>query len=141
VSIIKEFREFAMRGNVIDLAVAVVIGGAFNKIVTSLVENMIMPPVNLITAKFGVNFKEWAIKQTFVLPKKDAAGNEILDAAGLPVMEAVNYTVLNIGPFIQTVVDFTLLAVSVFLVIKTMNTLKRRFDRVQVAPAAKTEVV
>lgn len=127
MKLLQEFREFAMRGNVIDLAVAVVIGGAFNKIITSFVENIIMPPINLITAKYGVNFKEYAISYPVELPKKDEAGNALVDSAGQSIMETVNYTILNVGPFIQTVFDFVLLAASIFLAVRTMNKLQARF--------------
>ena len=60
MGLFKEFRDFAMRGNVIDLAVGVVIGTAFGKIISSLVSNIIMPPLNLLTSKYGVNFNDWA---------------------------------------------------------------------------------
>lgn len=126
MSLLKEFRDFAMRGNVVDLAVGVVIGAGFGKIISSFVDNIIMPPINLLTAKSGVNFKEAAIKQPFTLPKKGPDGKEVLDTAGQPVMETVNYAVLNYGPFIQTVFEFTLMAFAIFMAVKLMNSVKAR---------------
>jgi large conductance mechanosensitive channel len=105
MSMLTEFKEFAMKGNVVDLAVGVIIGGAFGKIVSSFVEDVIMPPIGMILG--GVDFKTLA----FVL--KAAEGK----AAAV---------VLNYGKFIQTVVDFTIIAFVIFMAIKAMNALKRR---------------
>ena len=96
MSFVKEFKEFAMRGNVIDMAVGVVIGGAFGKIVSSLVGDVIMPVVGVLTG--GVNFTD--LKFT--------------------LKEAVNY-----GSFIQTMVDFTIIAFCIFCVVKAINSLKK----------------
>ena len=104
MSFIKEFKEFAMRGNVIDMAVGVVIGGAFGKIVTSLVGDVIMPIVGVLTG--GVNFSD--LKITL----KDAVG----DTAAVTV---------NYGSFIQTMVDFTIIAFCIFCVVKAINSLKK----------------
>lgn len=98
-----EFKEFAMKGNVIDLAVGVVIGAAFGKIVSSLVENVVMPPLGLLLA--GVDFK-------------DAAVRIGTNPAGEPVL-------LKYGAFIQTIIDFTIIAFVLFLAIKAINRLKR----------------
>jgi large conductance mechanosensitive channel len=139
MSFIQEFKAFAMRGNVVDLAVGVVIGGAFGKIVTSLVNDIIMPPLNLITAKSGANFKEMAFKYPVKLPKL-ADGKPVLDDAGQPVVEMVNYSILNYGAFIQSVVDFTLVALAIFCVIKLMNSMKKE-EAAPAAPAAPPEDV
>jgi large conductance mechanosensitive channel len=96
----KEFKEFAMKGNVIDLAVAVVIGGAFGKIVTSLVNDLLMPVISLLTSK--VDFTQ--MKAT------------------------VGEVTFNYGIFIQSVVDFLLIAFSIFLVVKLMNKAKKKED-------------
>nr|WP_315107232.1 large-conductance mechanosensitive channel protein MscL [uncultured Campylobacter sp.] len=104
MSFIKEFKEFAMRGNVIDMAVGVVIGGAFGKIVSSLVGDVIMPIVGVLTG--GVNFSD--LKITL----KDAVG----DTAAVTV---------NYGSFIQTMVDFTIIAFCIFCVVKAINSLKK----------------
>lgn len=140
MGLFKEFRDFAMRGNVIDLAVGVVIGGAFGKIIGSLVSNIVMPPLNLITAKYGVNFTDLAWKIKTESPKLKPDGTmEMVD--GQPVMVVQDYPILNYGPFIQTVVDFLLVAVAIFIVIKAINTAKAKFEKKQedAAPAPTPE--
>jgi len=107
MSMLTEFKEFAMKGNVVDLAVAVIIGGAFGKIVSSFVADIVMPPIGLILG--GVDFKTLA----FVL--KAAEGK----AAAVT---------LNYGSFIQAVVDFVIVAFVIFMAIKAMNTLKRKAE-------------
>ena len=124
MSVVKEFRDFAMRGNVVDLAVGVVIGGAFGKIVSSLVSDVIMPPIGL--ALGGVNFTD--IKVTL----KDA----ILDAAGAVTAPAVT---LNIGSFIQTVFDFTIIAFAIFMIVKLMNAAKKKEEAAPAPPPAPTK--
>jgi large conductance mechanosensitive channel len=109
MSFFQEFREFAMKGNVVDLAIGVVIGGAFGKIVSSLVSDIIMPPIGLLTG--GLNFTDLK----FILRPAT------VDAAG-KVVAAVT---LNYGNFIQAAVDFLLIAFSIFLVVQTMNRLRR----------------
>lgn len=139
MSLLKEFREFAMRGNVIDLAVGVVIGSAFGKIISSLVANIIMPPLNLLTSKFGVNFNDLAYKIKTEAPKLNADGTMVLED-GKPVMVFQNYPILNYGPFIQSVVDFLLVAAAIFLVVKAINTAKAKFEaKKDEAPAAPPE--
>jgi len=138
----QEFKAFALRGNVIDLAVGVVIGTAFTKIVNSLVSNLIMPPLNLLTSKFGVNFADWAYKIRTESPKLDAKTGEIVkDAAGKPEMLVQDYPILKYGPFIETVVDFLLIALAIFLFVKAINAAKERFDnaKAQEPPAEPTE--
>ena len=123
MSLLSEFKTFAMRGNVVDLAVGVVIGAAFGKIVASLVDGLIMPVIGLLVG--GVNFKDLAI----VL--KDAQ----LAADGTVAAAAVT---LNYGAFLQTVFDFTIIAFAIFMVIKAMNRLKRK-EEAAPAPAAPPE--
>ena len=108
---LKEFKEFAVKGNVMDMAVGVIIGGAFGKIVTSVVNDIIMPPVGLLVG--GVDFSDmkFTLKQA------------VLDAAGAVVTPAVTW---NYGAFIQQVVDFTILAFCVFLMVKLMNRLTKK---------------
>jgi large conductance mechanosensitive channel len=127
MGLLKEFRDFAMRGNVIDLAVGVVIGSAFGKIISSLVANIIMPPLNLLTSKFGVNFTDLAYKIQTEAPKLNADGTMVMED-GKPVMVDQAYPILNYGPFIQSVVDFLLVAAAIFLVVKAINTAKAKFD-------------
>jgi len=141
MGLLKEFREFAMRGNVIDLAVGVVIGSAFGKIISSLVANIIMPPLNLLTSKFGVNFTDLAYKIKTEAPKLNADGTMLMED-GKPVMVFQNYPILNYGPFIQSVVDFLLVAAAIFLVVKAINTAKEKFDLAKAeTPAAPPEDV
>ena len=104
MSILKEFREFAVKGNVVDMAVGVIIGGAFGKIVSSLVNDVIMPPIGMLIG--GVDFKDLAI----VL--KEAQGEA----------EAVT---LKYGAFIQNVFDFLIIAIAVFGMVKILNSLKK----------------
>ena len=107
MSMLNEFKEFAMKGNVVDLAVGVIIGGAFGKIVSSFVEDVIMPPIGMILG--GVDFKTLA----FVL--------KVAEGKSAAVM-------LNYGKFIQTVVDFVIVAFVIFMAIKAMNALKRKAE-------------
>ena len=122
---LQEFKAFALKGNVMDMAVGVIIGGAFGKIVTSLVNDVIMPPIGLIIG--GVDFTD--LKVTLKQP--------ILDAAGEVLNPAVTW---NYGAFIQQVVDFTLLAFCVFMMVKVMNQLiKKREEAPAPAPAPAPE--
>lgn len=124
MGLFKEFRQFAMRGNVIDLAVGVVIGGAFGKIVSSLVADVIMPPIGLLIG--GVNFTD------LVLTLKAAGVN----AAG----EAIPAVTLNIGTFLQTVFDFIIIAFAIFLFVKVINKLTETKKQEEVAaPPAPTK--
>ena len=133
MSWIEEFRKFAMRGNVIDLAVGVVIGSAFSKIVSSFVENIIMPPMNLLTARYGVRFNEAALYVTTQAPVLDDAGKMLTEPDGSIKLETARYAILKYGPLLQTVVDFLLIAISIFLVVKMINSLKTRFEREEAA--------
>ena len=141
MSLLKEFRDFAMKGNVIDLAVGVVIGTAFGKIIGSLVSNVIMPPLNLLTSKFGVNFSDLALRIRTNAPKLNPDGTKVLEE-GKEVLVFQDYPILNYGPFIQSVVDFLLVAAALFLVIKLMNTAKAKFEaKKDETPAAPPEDV
>ncbi len=115
MSTMSEFKAFAMRGNVVDLAVGVIIGGAFGKIVSSFVEDVIMPPIGLVLG--GVDFKNLTI---------------VLKAAEDQSLAVT----LNYGKFIQTVVDFTIVAFVIFMVIKLMNSLKNEEDATPAVPPA-----
>lgn len=141
MSILKEFREFAVKGNMVDLAVGVVIGAAFGKIVSSLVANIIMPPLNLLTSRSGVNFNELAFKVNTMAPKLKPDGNmEMKD--GQPILEQQLYPLINYGPFLQTVFDFTIIAFAIFIVVKMINNAKKRFETEQQAsPAQPSEEV
>jgi large conductance mechanosensitive channel len=114
MSVMKEFKEFAMKGNVVDLAVGIIIGGAFGKIVSSLVGDVLMPPLGLMIG--GVNFTNLSITL------KEAVG---ADGAVL----------LRYGAFIQTLFDFAIVALAIFLVVKAMNALQRKKAEAPAAPA------
>ncbi|MGB7325184.1 MAG: large-conductance mechanosensitive channel protein MscL [Rubripirellula sp.] len=129
MGMMKEFREFAMRGSVVDLAVGVVIGAAFGKIVSSFVANIVMPPLNLLTAKYGVNFSEMAYTVKTESPKLLPDGTIEKGADGAPMMAMQDYPILNYGPFIQTIVDFLLVAAAIFLAVKVMNSVKARYEK------------
>lgn len=120
-----EFREFAMRGNVIDLAVGVVIGGAFGKIVSALVDKVIMPPIGLLIG--GVDFSKLGI--TLKAATVDAAGKEV------PAV------VLAYGEFINALIQFIIVAFAIFMVVKAINRLHRKPAEAPAAPAAPTEEV
>lgn len=120
MSMLKEFKDFAMKGNVIDLAVGIIIGAAFGKIVSSVVNDVIMPPIGLLVG--GINFTD--IKITM----KDAITDP---ATGKMIKDAVT---LKIGNFLQTLVDFTIVAFSVFLMVKGLNSLSRKKAEEAAAP-------
>jgi large conductance mechanosensitive channel len=109
MGMIKEFKEFAMKGNIVDLAIAVIIGGAFGKIVTALTSSIIMPIISLIIGKGGVNDITFTIGQT----------------------------IFPIGVFLQAVIDFILIAFVLFLMIKAMNAIKKKEEAA--APVATPE--
>lgn len=113
MSFIKEFKEFAMKGNLIDMAIAFVMGGAFGKLVSSFIDGMVMPIVGKITA--GVDFK--SLKYVLSEEQKDAAGKVIAAEA------AIKY-----GEFITVMIDFLLVALFMFMLIKMMNRLKKKED-------------
>jgi len=127
---VKEFRDFAMRGNVVDLAVGVVIGTAFGKIISSLVANIVMPPLNLLTSRFNVNVSDLALRIHTESPKLAADGTMVMEN-GKPLMIVQNYPVLNYGPFLQSIVDFLLVALAIFIFVKVLNTARAQFDAVK----------
>jgi len=119
MAFIKEFKEFAMRGNVVDLAVGVVIGAAFGKIVTSLVADVIMPPIGYLTG--GVDFSDKKI----VLKEADPA-------------HKVAETALHYGNFINAIIQFLIIALCIFIVVKAINSLKKE-EEVPAPPAPDPE--
>ena len=123
----KEFREFAMRGNVIDLAVGVVIGAAFGSIVKSLVDDIIMPPIGLLIGK--VNFAD-----LFITLK---AGTTPGPYATVAAAKAAGAVTMTVGQFINSVVSFVLFAFSVFLLVKVVNRLYQKKDAAAPAPATR----
>lgn len=122
---IKEFKEFAMKGNLVDIAVAFVMGGAFGKVVTSFTEGMIAPLVGMLTGK-DLSKNAWVLKDKV---------DEVKDATGKVVTEAVAEVSIKWGAFITTVIDFVIVALVMFLVIKGLNSLKKKQEAAPAAPA------
>lgn len=122
MKLMQEFKEFAVKGNAIDLAVGIIIGGAFGKIVTSLVNDVIMPPIGFLLG--NVDFKNLAV--TFKAAVLDAQGKETVPAV-----------TLRYGMFINTVIDFLIVAFAIFMAIKFMNALRRQVPHKDAAPAPK----
>ncbi len=120
MSFIQEFKQFAMRGNVIDLAVGVVIGGAFGKIVDSLVKDVIMPPIGALLG--GVDFKHLYLN----LGGTTYETMEAAEKAGAPL--------IKYGAFINSMVDFTIIAFAIFVAVKAINRLQRKQAEAPAAP-------
>lgn len=124
MSLISEFKEFAARGNVVDLAVGVIIGGAFGKIVTSLVDQVVMPPIGLALGKVDFSKMEWVL------------------VAENPATEAVEKVAIQYGAFINTMIQFLIVAFVVFLMVKGINKLRREQAGVEeVAAPTATEAL
>ena len=115
MSMMSEFKDFAMRGNVVDMAVGIVIGGAFGKIVSSFVADVLMPPIGLLLG--GTDFSELGVT---------------LKAAA----EGAEEVVLRYGVFIQTIVDFLIIAFAIFLVVRAMNSATERMKKEEEQPPA-----
>ena len=122
---ISEFKQFIARGNVMDMAVGVIIGGAFGKISTSLVNDVIMPAVSMLTG--GVDFSNWKI----VLKQAVAGADGVIDAS---TEVAIRY-----GSFLATIIDFLIIAFAVFCLIKFLNSLHRKKEEAPAAPPAPPE--
>ena len=120
MSMMKEFKEFAVKGNVVDMAVGIVIGGAFGKIVSSFVADVIMPPIGVMLG--GVDFSKLAYTV------KEAVG----DAPAV---------VISYGKFIQTILDFIIIALAIFMVVKAINALKRKEEEAPAEPAAQEKLL
>lgn len=120
MSMIKEFKEFAVKGNVVDMAVGIIIGAAFGKIVSSFVGDVIMPPIGVLLG--GVDFSNLAFT--------------IKEAAGSAPAVVISY-----GKFIQTLIDFTIIAFAIFIVIKALNSLKRKEEEAPAEPPAQEKLL
>ena len=118
----KEFKEFAVKGNMFDMAIGVIIGAVFKDLVTSFTDNIIMPIVNIFTG--SIDFSAWKIKLPSLFGEK-------LDEAG-----EVVYNYLNVGNFISSVISFLILALVIFMMVKGMNKLRDRNKKEEAAPAA-----
>ena len=115
MSIIKEFKEFAVKGNVVDMSVGIIIGAAFGKIITSLVVDVIMTPIGVLLG--GVDFSNLSIVVLEAVEKKPAV-------------------VISYGKFMQTVIDFIIIAFTIFMAVKAMNSLKKKEAALSATPAA-----
>jgi len=131
MSFMKEFREFAMRGNVVDMAVGIIIGAAFGTIVKSLVNDVIMPPVGMLLGE--VDFTD-----LFVVLKDGAVAAPY---ATLEAARKAGAVTLNYGAFINTVISFIIVAVAVFALIKAMNSVKRKAEEEPAPPPGPSEEV
>ena len=125
MGMVSEFKEFAMRGNVIDLAVGVVIGGAFGKIVTSLVDQIVMPPIGMLTGGIDFSQLKWVLK-----PADDS------DPAHKIAEVAIQY-----GAFLNTVIQFAIIAFAIFMVVKAINRITRKQEAAPAAPPPPAEDV
>lgn len=128
MSLIKEFKEFIMKGNVIDLAVAVIIGGAFGKVVTSLVNDILMPPIGLILGK--VDFKE--------LKVVIQSGKEAVMNGTQVITPAISEVSLNYGAFIQNLFDFVLIGLCIFIVLKAYQKVIKKKEETPAPPPEPT---
>jgi large conductance mechanosensitive channel len=124
MSLLQEFKEFAVKGNAVDLAVGVIIGGAFGKIVSSLVADVIMPPIGILIG--GVNFTDLAITL-----------KAAVEAA--PSITAKPAVVLSYGKFVQAIVDFVIIAFTIFMMVKGLNSLKKSKEEMPAPPAPDPE--
>jgi large conductance mechanosensitive channel len=120
MSLVQEFKQFAMKGNVVDLAVGIIIGSAFGKIVSSMVSDIIMPPIGALVG--GVDFTDLRV---VIKPAS-------VDEAG----KTISAVTLNYGNFIQTTIDFLIIAFAVFMMIKAMNRMHKKHEAEPVAPPA-----
>jgi len=119
MSIVSEFKEFAVKGNVVDMAVGIIIGGAFGKIANSLVADVIMPPIGVLLGKVNFADLKWVIQ----------AGQPAVEAAeGVEAVAAVPEVAVKYGAFLQTAIDFFIVAVAVFLLVKGINSLRRKSE-------------
>ncbi len=125
----KEFKAFAMRGNVVDLAVGIIIGAAFGTIVSSFVNDVIMPPIGLLLG--NVDFSN-----LFIILKE---GNPLGPYASLAVAKQAGAVSLNVGVFINAIINFVIVAFAIFMVVKAMNRMKREEAAAPAAPPAPTK--
>lgn len=118
---LKEFKEFAMRGNVMDMAIGIIIGGAFGKIIASFVADVLMPPLGLLIG--GVNFTDLKLN----------LAEAVIGADGVETAAAVT---INYGNFIQVTFDFLIIAFAIFMMIKALNSTKKKEEAAPAAPPA-----
>ncbi len=120
MGMVQEFRDFAMRGNVVDMAVGIVIGAAFGKIVTSFTNDLLMPPIGLMAGNVDFSEKVWTLK----------------DAVGETPAVTINY-----GMFVNTILDFLIIAFAIFMVVKAMNAAKKKEEAAPPPAPSKEELL
>ena len=126
MAVLKEFREFAVKGNVVDLAVGIIIGAAFGKIVSSLVNDLLMPPISVLLG--GLDFAN-----RFIVLRGEVPGNQTLAEA-----KAAGATTLNYGLFLNAIIEFAIVAFAVFILVKQINRLRRRKETGEAKPTEGT---
>lgn len=136
---LKEFREFAIKGNVVDLAVGIIIGAAFTSIVTSLVNDILMPPLGYMMG--GVDFSNYFIDLTYWSAKAAETAGQAPDAKSLLLVDTLKaaadngHTVIAYGKFINTLINFIIVAFAIFMIVRWVNKLKRQQPPAPAAPA------
>ena len=129
MSFIKEFKKFALRGNLVDIAVAFVMGGAFGKVVSTFTEKMVAPIIGILTGGQNFNDKKIVLKQ---------AAEEVKDPSGNVIIQASKEVDLEWGAFVTSVIDFMIVALVMFVIIKAINSLKKKEEETPAA-LSKTE--
>lgn len=122
---VKEFKEFALRGNLIDLAIGVVIGGAFGKLTTSFIGDVVMPPIGKLMGNVDFSQLKYVMQ---------AGVAEVKDSSGAVITPAVAEVAVKYGAFLNTVIDFLIVAFVMFMVIKAMNRMKKKQEEAPAAP-------
>ncbi len=126
MSFIKEFKEFALKGNLVDLAVAVVMGGAFGKVVTSFIDGMVMPAIGMLTGGTDFNDKKILLK----------AGTDAIKNADGTTVAAVPEVAIKWGSFVTVAIEFAIVALVVFVIIKALNKMKKKEAEAPAAPSS-----
>ncbi|HOZ50760.1 MAG TPA: large-conductance mechanosensitive channel protein MscL [Chitinophagaceae bacterium] len=126
MSFIKEFKEFALKGNLVDLAVAVVMGGAFGKVVTSFIDGMVMPAIGMLTGGTDFNDKKIMLK----------AGTDAIKNADGTTVAAVPEVAIKWGSFVTVAIEFAIVALVVFVIIKALNKMKKKEAEAPAAPSS-----
>ncbi len=130
MAFIKEFKEFAVKSNLIDTAIAFVIGGAFAKVTTSFIDGIVMPPIGKLMGNVDFSKLQYVIQD---------ARAEVTDASGIVTHKAVAEVAIKYGAFVNTIVDFLIVAFVMFMVIKGMNKMKRKHAEIPAPPAEPTK--
>lgn len=131
MGIVREFKEFAVKGNMIDMAVGIIIGVAFGKVITSLVNDVLMPPLGMLLGKVDFTNLKLILQN----------GSDAVMAGATEVQPAISEVSINYGMFIQNIIDFLIVALCIFMVIKAMNSLKRKEEVAPTAPPPPSDEV